>query len=199
MLLWRHKSRSVKILYFENYLSYRAGGELILNTRYIFLKIFKVSVLISHSLQSSSAKRYISHIPYLCQKTTHDAKHGGLIKSCMLFLLHMLHFTHYRIFTCTKQLLTELYNYTLVIPINISQSSILWQIKHFITFIIASTYFLSKLVSSRNETFIKIILLLLFVNVLFRNFVNSRLEVRYQQILWIADLKRLSINKRVRY
>ena len=40
MPLWRHKGRSVKILYIENYLPLRVGAYLILSGRYIFFKRF---------------------------------------------------------------------------------------------------------------------------------------------------------------
>ena len=55
MLLWRHKGRSMKTLYIENCLTYKVGGYLILSGRYIFLKSFKGSALISHNLQFKSA------------------------------------------------------------------------------------------------------------------------------------------------
>ena len=72
----------------------------------------------------------------------------------MLSLLHALQFPHCCILTCTVQFLTELYNFTWIMPNNISHNSIAWQ-NYFITFAIVSIYFLFKSVWNRNKTLMK--------------------------------------------
>ena len=59
--LWRHKGRSVKILYIENYLTYRVGAYLILRGRYGFLKSFEGSATICNP-QVSESTDPIAHI-----------------------------------------------------------------------------------------------------------------------------------------
>ena len=84
--------------------------------------------------------------------------------ACFVFLKHPFwdspfclitdEFSHYRIFTRTRNFLIEMYNYTLIMTKNISHSSMLWQ-KYFITFERVSTYFRPKLVRNRNKMFMK--------------------------------------------
>ena len=59
--LWRHKGRSVKILYIENHLTYRVGAYLILGGIYVFLKTFKASATIYNS-QAPKSTYSTSHI-----------------------------------------------------------------------------------------------------------------------------------------
>ena len=63
--LWRHKSRSVKILYIENCMSDRVGAYLILSAIYVFLKIFKASATI-YNPQATKSTYPISHIFVKC-------------------------------------------------------------------------------------------------------------------------------------
>ena len=64
MPLWRHKSRSAKISYVENYLSNRVDVSLILTRRYIFLKSFEGSTFIYlySTLTIPNAEKYVSHV-----------------------------------------------------------------------------------------------------------------------------------------
>ena len=59
--LCRHKGKSVKILYIENYLTYRVGAYLILCGRYGFLKSFEGSATICNP-QVSESTDPIAHI-----------------------------------------------------------------------------------------------------------------------------------------
>ena len=57
----RHKGKSVKILYIENYLTYRVGAYLILSGIYEFLKTFKASATI-YKPQAPKSTYPIFHI-----------------------------------------------------------------------------------------------------------------------------------------
>ena len=145
----------VKILYIENYLPYRVYAQLILSRRYIFLKSFKGSVLISHNLQSLSTQKYMSHIQYLPRKTADDTKCRLIM---LITILHALTITYalisvYCMLPCTGQFLTELYNYTLIMLITFHIAAC--YSNYFITFVTHSTYFLSKSLCNRNKTFMK--------------------------------------------
>ena len=59
--LWRHKSRSVKILYIKNDLTYRDGEYFILSGIYVFLKTFKASATV-YNPQAPKSLYFISHI-----------------------------------------------------------------------------------------------------------------------------------------